>query len=378
MSNDRIALPASGKMKDFFDKSAVEDIAARLSNTWPEFPKPAFLRAVLPELDALEYAARLRLISNRIASALPDDFPTALSILRAALGPEPETEFGEFRHLPFLEVVALRGLDHRALSVTALLDMTRWFSAEFSIRPFLDRWPVETLAQLHAAKDHPSPKVRRLLSEGTRPKLPWGMRLKGFVADPTPLLPILADLRNDPDAAVRRSVANSLNDIAKDHAALVIETLSAWRRAGTSEDLERLIRHALRHLVKAGDPDALRLLGFKPDAKLRIERFALDQDSVAIGGALSFAFTILSEDPEPVSLAIDYAVHFRKANGKTAPKVFKLAVADLAPGQSRSFEKRQNFKPVTTRVLYPGRHAIEILANGASLATAEFELTEIE
>ena len=195
MSNDRIALPASGKMKDFFDKAAVEDIAARLSLAWPEFPKTAFLGSILPELAALEYAERLRLISARIASSLPDDFPSVLSILRDALGPEPETEFGEFRHLPLLEVVALRGLEHRALSVAALLEMTRWFSAEFSIRPFLDRWPAETLAQLHAAKDHLSPKVRRLLSEGTRPKLPWGMGLKGFVADPTPLLPILADLR---------------------------------------------------------------------------------------------------------------------------------------------------------------------------------------
>jgi len=251
-------------------------------------------------------------------------------------------------------------------------EMTKRSSSEFGIRFFLLAEPGRTLSVLESWVGDSNVHVRRLISEGTRPRLPWAMRLPAFIDDPAPLLPLLAALKDDGEEYVRRSVANNLNDIAKDHPDIVSRIARQWLK-GADKNRRKLIRHACRTLIKQGHKGTLKALGYGTPC-VEMDMLRISTPRVTFGTALEFELSLTSTADRPQSLVVDYAIHHRKANGATTPKVFKWKTATLAPGATLRAKRKHAIRKITTRVYYPGKHRLEIFVNGVSLGIEDFEL----
>ena len=322
-------------------------------------------------------------IADALEATLPADFGRAAQVIERALAPPwPDDRLGSddpgrdglegWALWPVGEFVARRGIDHPARALQALHAITQRFSAEFAIRPFIVAHPDLVFATLQRWATDPSAHVRRLVSEGSRPRLPWGLQLRALVADPSPSLPLLAALQDDPSEYVRRSVANHLNDIAKDHPARV----ERWVRehlADAPPARRALLRHASRTLIKAGHPGLLDAWGL--GRPLRGEaRLDLAPARLTLGGHLTLTVTLHSTARHAQALAIDFALHHVKADGSARPKVFKGWTIELAPGETRTLVKRHPLRPVTTRRYHAGRHVVDLRINGRIVAEAAFEL----
>lgn len=320
--------------------------------------------------DARELKQRMRHVTTVLHELIPGDYRAQLEVLLAAAANTPEG----FPSLVYSDFVQAYGTGDWEASVPALAAFTRLGSAEFAIRPFIASDQGRTLDQMLKWAADPDPAVRRLATEGCRPRLPWGMRLHALVADPAPILPILERLHEDPDESVRRSVANNLNDVSRDHPQVVIDLLRSWDpRPGT--DTYRLARHALRTLLKRGDPGALAVLGFKAGLSVELKALSLEPPVPQIGGSARLTFTITSTLAETQPVMVDYAIHYVKAGGGTSPKVFRLGSLDMEPGVPVAYTRKLSFRQMTTRVHRPGTHRIEVLANGAVAGSLDFELT---
>jgi 3-methyladenine DNA glycosylase AlkC len=253
--------------------------------------------------------------------------------------------------------------------------MTKRFSVEFPIRSFINAFPEETLSFLHDCATHPHYHVRRLASEGSRPKLPWAKKVTISYTEP---LLILDSLYADPTRYVTRSVANHLNDISKIDADLVVATLKRWQKEGKQSDKEMdfITHHSLRTLEKQGHAGALLLLGYG-DREVVVQKIQINTPTVVVGKSLEFSFTVISTSAKPQKLLIDYHLFFQKATGVLAPKTFKIAKVVIQPGEALSFTKKQPLRPMTTRTLYPGAHEIELQINGTTCPRKSFSLLTI-
>ena len=365
-------------MKDGLGKAALERTAESLARTVPGFPKKDFTTDAEAGLEALELKERVRHIIGVLHVYLPDDFNAAADILirlRSNWIPgEPDDSLGGFAAWPIIDYVGEYGLGHPDKALDVLKELTPLFSAEFAIRPFISQHFDLTFQRLEKWCPDPDEHVRRLVSEGSRPRLPWGTQLPQFIDDPAPVLHLLEKLRDDESEYVRRSVANNLNDISKDHPDTVIALCRRWQKV-PSPGRTWIIRHATRTLVKAGHPDVFGLLGYTENPQVKLLGLKLESDHINLGDTLSFKAKLQSTSPKPQSIIIDYAVHHMKANGKTSPKVFKLQTLKIAPGETVGITKRHAIKPVTTRKYHPGEHAIEILVNGKTFGQANFTLS---
>ena len=363
--------------KAIFDEALVRRLGSDLRTAWSPFDAEGLVAELAPLLPALEMKARAHRIAEAVGARLPEDFEAAAEIMVASLGPVPDASsanWADFGIWPLTMVVEQRGLGHLEASLAALHAMTQRFTAEFAIRPFLRAHPEAVLERLELWTEDGSEHVRRLVSEGTRTKLPWGGHLHSFIAQPEPVIALLERLKDDPAEYVRRSVANNLNDLSKDHAGRVVEVCEGWM-VGASKDRARLVRHALRTLVKAGDVRALTVLGFAGDAPVEASDFGWSR-RVVLGGALelSCVLTVRPEATEAVPVVVDYIVHHQKKGGYTTPKTFKWTTRTLAPGQRVELRKAHAMKAVTTRAYYPGGHRVEVVVNGAVVASGVFEL----
>jgi 3-methyladenine DNA glycosylase AlkC len=358
----------------------VEELARRLLAIHPAFPATQFIAEVVPQLEPLELKGRVAAIAAGLRRHLPPDYPTTVRLLLALLGPplaEAEGMFGDGWLLwPVAAFVEHYGLEHFDESLEAMHAITQRHTAEFAIRPFLLRYPAQTLEALERWASDPSFHVRRLVSEGTRPRLPWAMRLPAFLDNPARVLALLERLKDDPSPYVRKSVANNLNDIAKDHPELVLATLARWQH-GASPERQWVIRHALRTLVKQGHPEALRLLGAEvPEVEL--VALELTPAALRIGETLTIAVTLRSAAASPQLLVVDYVLHLPGARGAARAKVFKLRSQVLAAGATLRLVKQHSFVPVTVRRLYPGPHRIALQVNGVLLGEAEVQVGAAE
>lgn len=359
-----------------FGPEVPRQIADMVVDVDPSFAADVFLKEALAGYDALALTPRAWQIAHALRRHLPDDYPAALAILVASLGPSLEDNalqgVAPFVYLPHVFFVAEYGLDHLEISLDAQHELTQRFTAEFSIRPYLVHHREETLARLHRWAVDDNVHVRRLVSEGTRPRLPWAAVLRDFVADPTPVIELLEQLKDDPELYVRRSVANNLHDISKDHPDLVVAICDRWAR---DADAARawLVRHALRTLVKRGHPGALAILGFGESAELSVDEVTIEPPRPRIGEKVRIEVTLTNRG-RPCSVLVDLRVHFVKARGVGAPKVFKIATADLAARGSIRLSKTIALNQQTTRTHYPGRHRIELLVNGEPLPIGHFDL----
>ena len=316
----------------------------------------------------LELKERLHHIALCLKEFLPAEYRAALKILYKTAAQFTE---GAFFSLAICEYVALFGMDDWEASLPALGEFTCLCSAEFAVRPFIVKDQPRMMAQMLIWAQSPNPEQRRLASEGCRPRLPWGIGLPALKADPALILPILEILKTDPEENVRRSVANNLNDIAKDHPELVIEILRNWHDEEIPAFAEIATR-ALRTLIKKGDPAALELTGYQFGGDFEILDFNIEPKTIPSGGDVRFSFTLHSTSEVEQNLVVDYTLHLARANGKQTPKVFKLTKAKLAPGASLPVSRKYSFQEVTTRRYYSGEHAIEIQVNGVICARGEF------
>lgn len=373
MADERFSL------KDhLFNAGSVADLAAEYDAALSGFDARGFQQAVLAGFPERELLERLDWIADCLEPHLSPAFPEMADQLEAAMPPplDPalrDDDFGRFIHAVPGILAVRHGLEaHRDRALDLLHAATQRFSMEFYIRPFLNRWPDETLARLTIWAEDENYHVRRLVSEGTRPKLPWAKAVSLTTAQ---TMPLLDRLHADPTRYVTRSVANHLNDITKSEPDLVIDTLCAWEnsRQQSPKELDWVTRHALRTLVKAGDPAALRLLGYDPQAEVTAH-IALDTATVPIGHALEFS--VHMQSPTNLPVLVDYVITFPSASGKQRSKTFKLKQSKVIRGQELVLRKRHPLKGnATTFTLIPGRHHLAIQVNGVIRAEAGFDVT---
>ena len=360
-----------------FNRKSLAQLSHALEGTYPRFDRKKFEREVLTHFPDLSLKARIDCIVLTLWKYLPDDIEQSISILHSALPPpldpsRADDDFGEFIWVVPGEYVAKFGckaetLDH---SLGFLREATKRFSSESAIRPFLLNFPQPTLKFMRRCAKDKNYHVRRFASEGTRPLLPWAQRVTLPIEEVVGILDILHD---DTTRYVTRSVANSMNDIAKIDAEIALHTLHNWRTLNQQEEkeLDWMIRHATRTLMKQGHPEALTLLGFEINPKIKIDDLVITE-RVLVGEVFNWQCKLISQTKQ--KLKITLRIHFLKANGSYTPKVFTVKDAECIAGQCITINKRHSFRPITTRALYPGRHYAELVVNGISFAKRAFEL----
>lgn len=371
--------------KNFISPGLVVCIAGHLETHLPTFDRALFEEAILKELDGLELKARAQLIADHLHAVLPEDHKTRHKIILAMLHSTDDINAEQqsdangicgWGMMPLGLVVGQHGLAAFEESLLLLKEMTIRFTSEFDLRYFLIADQERALAIMQCWVNDPNRHVRRLVSEGTRPRLPWAMQLPKLRADPSPTLPLLEALRDDREEYVRRSVANHLNDIAKDHPDLVADLARQWMK-NADKNRTRLVRHACRSLIKEGHTGALEAFGLhSPEVKVR--KINIETQNVILGNNLIFSVDIISTNKKPQNLIIDYVVHFLKANNKQSGKVFKWKKLTLEAGENLSMKKIHPIRPITTRQYYAGTQALSLRINGKDFGLEEFGLIMIE
>ncbi len=273
----------------------------------------------------------------------------------------------------FPEYISMFGINDFKTSMMAIEFVTGFASCEFAIRPFLNCYFEQTMAQMLEWSTHDSPNVRRFASEGSRPRLPWGLAVTALKTNPAPIIPVLENLKNDPSVYVRRSVANNLNDIAKDHPDLVMEIAGRWK--GTSKETDWIIRHGSRTLLRKANKHSLSMWGLSDAPGCSVKNLVLQPNLLAIGNILEFSFDLFIEEEKALKLRIEYAVDYLKANAKHSRKLFRITEHFFESNQTYRFKRKQSFRDLTTRKHYPGPHQLSIVVNGLQMATCSFELT---
>jgi len=365
-------------MKNGLSEKAIQRIVQAFANVYPTFNIKTFTNDVLNGYDSLELKERVNHIIAALHKQMPDDFIETIKVFEKIPAiwdrGDREDPLRSFAAWPIIDYIGVHGLSHPQESLAILRQLTHLFSAEFAIRPFIKEHPDACHQQFLLWVGDNSEDVRRLVSEGTRPRLPWGIRLHQFIENPNINIPLLTSLKDDSSLYVRRSVANHLNDIAKDHPELVIKVCKQWYENANNE-VKWLIKHATRSLVKYGYTDVFPLLGFTKNPQVAINELSIGATNIKFGDKMSFQFILHSKSNNEQKLVIDYAIHFVKANGKQQAKVFKLKNVVLAKEDKKTLVKEFSFKPISTRKYYVGEHKLEIFVNGLSKAVANFNVS---
>ena len=357
------------KLKEIFDAACFRRIAKKVVALHPRFDSKQFLALALEDLDALSLMQRMRRLSHSLRATLPQNYSRAIAILRKLA---PRIHSG-FVTLALSDFVGVYGHDDFEISMQALAFFTTFGSAEFAIREFLRRDPQRTLAVMQIWSRDVDEHLRRLASEGSRPRLPWSFRLDALLTDPALAAPILENLKTDTSLYVRKSVANHLNDITKDHPDWVLDRIESWSLE--NRQTAWIAKHALRTLIKKGDRRALGVIGAGAKAKVLVKEFSVRPRTIALGEKLALSLTLESTASKGQRLVVDYIVHYVKKSGDASAKVFKWKEFTLDAFESVQLIRSQTVRDFTTRVHYAGRHEVEILINGEKLAKDFFDLS---
>lgn len=368
-------------LKDhLFNKKSVRYLADLFYHHDSSFPKEDFIKNICSDFPALELKERITRIRYELERVLPEKYPEALMIILRALPPQlnpnkTDDDFGEFILAPLAEYIQVHGCNKKYLSQSlhALRECTQRFSAEFSLRHFINAFPEESFDFLLQGARSDNYHVRRLSSESLRPKLPWAIGIDIDYKKPIEILDILFC---DSARYVTRSVANHMNDISKINTDMVITTLKKWQASGKQNELEMqyITKHSLRTLLKKGHPGALALLGYNINPAISITNFQLNKNQVFIGEALEFSFRLVSHANQ--KLLIDYELGYQNKKGDLSPKVFRIKQIHIKKGQEEVFCKKQSMKIMTTKKIYPGKHTLVVQINGKKFPVGEFTLVE--
>ncbi len=343
-------------------------LAQELRRVYPSLKPKTFLHDAVDRLEQRELKQRIEHTAAVCQHHLPKHYSDALKVLYAW----SEGQENNFSHIFVPAFIACYGQDDYSRSMQALRDLTQYSSSELAIRSYLSLDFDRTLAQMKRWTNDDNHHVRRLASEGCRPRLPWASRVSRLLSEQGVTWPILESLKDDDEMYVRKSVANHINDLSKDHPDWLITKLSQWKNP--SDQQRWIIRHGCRSLIKAGEKQTLNLLGFDPKANIEVTNFHIATPVLHLGQKLSFSFDIANPSTKPQKLAIDYSIHYRKKSGKLAPKVFKLKELTLAPHSHQHIKKQQLIKNFSTRHHYPGQHSIDLMINGVVQGQANFDL----
>ena len=368
------AKPERKLFKDWFDTSAANAMAKQVATVYPDFDSALFKRRALRNIETLEFNDRVKQFSSALHHTLPEAYPEAVGILVESLPAEASAASitDGWLQWPVGQFIADYGTGHFKASIVAMTELTQRFSSEFAVRPFVELYPDKTFANLLKSTKHRSEHVRRWSSEGVRTRLPWGNKLHDLIADPTPVLPILEALLDDESLYVRKSVANNLNDLSKDHPQLVLSKCRKWQDKN-KPNRSWVIRHGLRSLIKQGIPEALALTGFGRPDKLTMQ-LSVDPKSIRIGQSVTLQLVLKNNSKHNQSLMVDYVVHFVRKNKVTNEKVFKWKTLEVEAGSTVTLKKAQPMKKTTVRALYSGVHKLEVQVNGERFASCEFTL----
>ncbi|MCB0641964.1 MAG: DNA alkylation repair protein [Phaeodactylibacter sp.] len=354
-------------LKNRYDAPFFEKLTDQLQSAYPDFQKTAFLKAVHDsDWPARELKDRMHHLTHCLHHHLPLTYPKQITVLQNSIW-----EGDALTLMCFPDFVEVYGMQDWQTSMEALEFFTPFASSEFAIRPFLIQYPQETRQRMQHWSNHSNHHVRRLATEGCRPRLPWAIALTAYKKDPSPILPILEQLKDDASEYVRRSVANNLNDICKDHPELALQLARSWQ--GRSAETDWVVKHGLRTLLKKGHPEALQLFGFAKPDQMEVHQLQSTTPSVRIGSDFHFSFQLENPGPEPVRLRLEYRIAYLKKTGKHSPKIFMLSENTYPPG-SHSIQRKHSFLDRTTRKHYPGSHRLEVLLNGIVKASLAFEV----
>ena len=363
-------------LKDIYSPVFYDRLANILQQTVPSFEKKTFVAQIFDDsFLQKELKDRMRHTTKVLRNFMPDDFGAASGILEKTIHLLRENQHGEdsLAYIFFPDYIETYGLDDYSNAVKSIEFVTQFISCEFAVRPFIVRYGNQMIEQMEKWSLHKSHKVRRLASEGSRPRLPWAMALPELKKDPTAILPILENLKNDPSEYVRRSVANNLNDIAKDHPHIILSIARQWK--GQNKETDAIIKHGSRTLLKQGHPEILSHYGL--DSKgLETSGFHINTPQIKLPQSLEFEFTVNNTNKEPKHIRLEYAVYYNKANGQLSKKVFKISERTYFAGQKETIKRKQSFKPITTRKFYPGLHKLSIIVNGEESNPELFHLLD--
>ena len=355
-------------LKNLYSVDLIKSLCEQISNVYEKFDEYGFFAHVIDdEWKDKELKERMKHISESLHQYLPIEYSDAIQIIMKS-----SSKFSGFQYMFFPGFVELYGLNKYEESIQALEHFTKYSSSEFAVRPFIKKYNHKMMAQMKAWSESENHHVRRLASEGCRPRLPWAMALPEFKQDPSQILPILEKLKNDDSEYVRRSVANNLNDISKDNPQVVIEIAKSW--LGNNQQTDWVVKHACRTLLKQGQPEIMNLFGFSKPEHIKIINF-ITSKTVEMGEKLDFSFNLESQRQKLGKLRIEYAIGFVKKNGTLSRKIFKISESEIS-GNNKTVTKSHSFKKISTRRYYSGKHSVSIIVNGHELASMEFLLNE--
>ena len=356
-------------LKDEYNKTFIEKLGKKLKSVSTDFDTNSFVKSIINnDWEQRELKGRMRFVTTNINAHLNHSYPKQIEILSKVVA-----DYGGLKGMIFPDFVQVYGLNDLKTSLKAIELFTQYSTAEFAIRPFIEKYPTEVMQQMLLWSTHKNEHLRRLASEGCRPRLPWAPPLRNFIADPNPALPILENLKNDDSLYVRKSVANHINDISKDHPGLVLKMTKSWYGGETHTNW--IVKHALRTLLKKGDKKALAIFGLDNSKNLETTSLTLSQNNIKIGEYIHFEFDVLNNSKETRNIRLEYKVAFVKANGSTSNKVFQLSEFSLKANTQKHFKRKQWFKELSTRKHYPGEHKIILVINGDEKSEITLTLT---
>ena len=355
-------------LKNMLNYDSLREFALVIQSSYNQFQVDEFLTSIMDETwDDLELMARGRKVSTTLGEYLPKDYKEAIDIIDKVIA---KCEgFPRFCFTGFIEIYGQNEKDWD-ISINAMEKYTQYASFEFTVRPFIIKHEERMMVQMYAWSKHENEHVRRLSSEGCRPALPWGQALNKYKKDPTPVLPILEQLKTDPSLYVRKSIANNLNDISKTHPDLVVKLAKEWY--GKNEYTNWIVKHGCRTLLKKGNREALAIFGCDDGTSIDFDDFTLEIKSISIGEDITFSFVIIAK--EATKARLEYGIDYVKSNGKRSRKIFKISEVSLKKDEKKFYTKKHSFADVSTRKHYPGIHSITLIVNGVERGTLDFEL----
>jgi len=362
-------------LKNLYNDIFFNGFSGVLAKTLKGFDKKGFLKKIYDDAwEERELKQRMKHIAHTLHGFLPAPYDKSIEKIHSIINELRKSgASGGLEYMIFTEFVEAYGIEHYDISMEAMEFITQFISCEFAVRPFIIRYPDKAMKQMLKWSTHKSLQVRRFSSEGARPRLPWAMALPALKKDPRPLLPILENLKDDESELVRKSVANNLNDITRDHPEMVLKLVKQWQ--GKSPRTDWIIKHGSRTLLRKAHPTALQLFGLAVSDKVVVDKLKLAVKSLAIGDNLDFSFSLTNTGNKAIKLRVEYGIDYMKSNGKANRKLFKITENTYQPGQTYTFKRSQSFRNLTTRKHYEGQHGLAIVINGQELAGKSFTLT---
>ncbi len=367
----------STALKNLYSKAFFNSLSDCLGEVVPNFNKNVFLNQIFStEWDQLELKQRMRHITHVLGDLFPKEFHESAGYIKLLINNLEQKGYKEtsieFMFLPdFIEVYGINDFD---TSIELIEIVTQFTSCEFAVRPFIINNQNEMLKQMFDWSNHKNHMVRRLASEGCRPRLPWAMAISSLKKNPEPIIPILENLKDDSSEFVRRSVANNLNDISKDNPQTVISLVKKWK--GKTKETDALTKHACRTLLKQGNSEIMELFGFGTIEKIKIVDLKVHNPIVKVGNYLEFSFKLINTDSISSKIRLEYGVYYQKANGSLSKKVFKISEKDYLPKSTTIINRKHSFKIITTRKFHIGEHQVSVIVNGKEFEKIGFKLTE--